>query len=273
MRWSSFFLSYLPFIAIGVGLMSAPALAQDARVPLPAQSPDTPWPTTDWPMGEPVDLSAVLGPIFATDIGEGLGENRAVIVLKHGEIITERYRDGISPKTRHVSWSAAKSLTTTLVGRAVQLGLISSIDDPMPAAFEPGDPRGDISWRHWLQLLDGLDYSENGTGELTTMDTVQMMYGAGTFDQMAYVRDEFPLRHAPGTRWNYSTATFHLVARALQSLLPGTCVDPADNLALCEANPKIMSDWVDAVLLIRSALTGWSNMMRSAQCWAVPAPI
>jgi CubicO group peptidase (beta-lactamase class C family) len=248
MRWSSFFLSCLPLFAIGAGLVSAPALAQDAPVPLPAQSPDTPWPTTDWPMGEPADLSAVLDPIFATDIGEGLGETRAVIVIKHGKIITERYRDGISPKTRHVSWSAAKSLTTTLVGRAVQLGLISSIDDPMPAAFEPGDPRGNISWRHWLQLLDGLDYSENGTGELTTMDTVQMMYGAGTFDQMAYVRAEFPLRYEPGTRWNYSTATFHLVARALQSLLPGTCIDPAAAPTLCEANPKIMSDWVDTVL-------------------------
>lgn len=248
MRWSSCFSFCLSLIAIGAGLGAAPALAQDGLAPLPAQSPDTPWPTADWPMGEPIDLSAILDPVFATEIGDGLGETRAVIVVKHGEIIYERYRDGFTPQTRHVSWSAAKSLTTTLVGRAVQTGLITSIDDPMPAAFAPGDPRGEISWRHWLQLLDGLDYSENGTGELTTMDTVQMMYGAGTFDQMAYVRKEFPISHEPGTRWNYSTATFHLVARAVQSLLPGTCLDPTEDPTLCRADPKVMSDWVDMEL-------------------------
>lgn len=244
MRWSSFLSSCLTFIALGAG----PALAQVSLVPLPAQSPDTPWPTTAWPVGEIVDLSAILDPVFATEIGEGLGETRAVIVVQHGQIIYEHYRDGFTRDTRHVSWSAAKSLTTTLVGRAVQTGLIASIDDPMPAAFAPGDPRGEISWRHWLQLLDGLDYSENGTGELTTMDTVQMMYGAGTFDQMAYVREQFPLRYEPGTRWNYSTATFHLVARAVQSLLPGTCLDPKDDPTLCHTDPNVMSDWVDAVL-------------------------
>ncbi|MGJ8561221.1 MAG: serine hydrolase domain-containing protein [Litorimonas sp.] len=244
MRWSSLICSCLSLAAFSAG----PALAADDLVPLPSQSPETPWPTHDWPMGVAVDLSAVLDPIFATDIGEGLGETRAIIVVKNGEIIFEHYRDGFTPKTRHVSWSVAKSLTTTLVGRAVQTGLIASIDDPMPAAFKDGDPRGEISWRHWIQLLDGLDYSENGTGELTSMDAVQMMYGAGKFDQLAYVRDEFPVGYQAGTRWNYSTATFHLVARAVQSLLPGTCLDLEADPKLCKADPKVMSDWVDEVL-------------------------
>lgn len=244
MRWSSLISLCLSFAAFGV----SPALAADALIPLPAQSPDISWPTQDWPVGDTVDLSALLDPIFATDVGEGLGETRGIIVVKNGQIVFERYRLGFTPETRHVSWSAAKSLTTTLVGRAVQTGLIPSIDDPMPAAFKDGDPRGQISWRHWIQLLDGLDYSENGTGELTTMDAVQMMYGDGKFDQLAYVRDEFPLGHEPGTRWNYSTATFHLVARAVQSLLPGTCLNPQGDPKLCQADPTVMSDWVNAVL-------------------------
>lgn len=244
MRWSSLISLCLSLTVIG----AVRALAAEPLVPLPAQSPETPWPTTDWPVGETVDLSALLDPVFATDVGEGLGETRAVIVVKNGRVIYERYRDGFTPKTRHVSWSAAKSLTTTLVGRAVHLGLIASIDNPMPAAFPDGDPRGEISWRHWIQLLDGLDYSENGTGELTTMDAVQMMYGAGKFDQLAYAREEFPPAHTPGTTWNYSTATFHLVARAVQSLLPGTCLDASADPKLCRADPAVMSAWVDTVL-------------------------
>lgn len=244
MRWSSLISLCLSISVLGV----SPAPASDPLVPLTAQSPDTPWPTQNWPMGESVDLSALLDPVFASKIDTELGETRAIIVVKSGEIIYERYREGFTRQTRHVSWSAAKSLTTTLVGRAVQTGLIESIDDPMPAAFNDGDPRGEISWRHWLQLLDGLDYSENGTGELTTMDAVQMMYGEGQFDQLAHVRREFPLAHTPGTHWNYSTATFHLAARAVQSLIPGTCVDADADPKLCKADPAVMTDWINTVL-------------------------
>lgn len=244
MRGSSLISICLSFIAFSAG----PASAADALIPLPAQSPEISWPTQDWPVGERVNLDTLLDPIFATHIGEGLGETRGIIVVKRGEIVFERYRLGFTPNTRHVSWSVAKSITTTLVGRAVQTGLITSIDDPMPAAFKDGDPRGQISWRHWLQLLDGLEYSELGAGDLASNDAAQMMYGGGKFDQLAYVRKEFPLGHEPGTRWNYSTATFNIVARAVQSLLPATCIDPHADPKLCQADPTVMSDWVKTVL-------------------------
>lgn len=244
MRWSSLISICLSFTAFG----ASPASAAEVLIPLPGQSPDISWPTQDWPVGETAELDTLLDPIFATNIDEGLGETRGIIVVKNGQIVFERYRLGFTPKTRHVSWSVAKSLTTTLVGRAVQTGLIASIDDPMPAAFKDGDPRGQISWRHWLQLLDGLEYSELGAGDLASNDAVQMMYGGGKFDQLAYARKAFPLGHEPGTRWNYSTATFNIVARAVQSLLPATCIDPQADPKLCQTDPTVMSDWVKTVL-------------------------
>ena len=244
MRGSSLFLSLIFTVSLG----GHSAHAQSDLIPLPAQPDGTPWPTETWPVGETIDLSAQLDPIFATDIDEGLGRTRGVIVIKSGEIVHERYREGITAGTRHVSWSVAKSLTTTLVGRAVQTGLIASIDDPMPAAFEDGDPRGDISWRHWLQLLDGLDYTEIDATGLADNDAVLMMYGDGKFDQLAYARENFPIEYEAGTHWNYSTLSFHLVARALQSLLPNTCVEPDANTRTCKANPAIMQQWVNAVL-------------------------
>lgn len=229
------------------GFWTGNALAQD--VPLPAQSPDTPWPTQSWPMSDPVDLSEVLDPVFASRPSDGgLGLTRGIIVIQDGQVIAERYNDGVTSQTRHVSWSVAKSLTTTLVGRAVQTGLIASIDDPMPGAFSDGDPRAKISWRHWMQLLDGLDYRELDTDGMQNNDAVQMLYGPGRHDQIAYARDNFPALHSPGTQWNYSTATFHLVARALQSLLPGTCINASDDPKLCRADPEVMANWVRTVL-------------------------
>ncbi|MGB6317089.1 MAG: hypothetical protein WBG08_00515, partial [Litorimonas sp.] len=172
------------------------AASAQSLVPLPPQSQDTPWPTEAWPTGDPDPAEAEalqtrLAGVLDLGVREGIGETRALILVKDGRIVFEHYRDGIVPETRHVSWSVAKSLTTTLVGRAVQLGLIGSIDAPMPAAFEPGDPRRDISWRDWLQLRDGLDYAEYGVADMAENDVVQMSFGPGRFDQLAHARENF----------------------------------------------------------------------------------
>ena len=226
-----------------LALLASPAAAADL-VPLPAQEPDVPWPTQDWPEGEPVALDTLLDPVFATEVADGLGETRALLVIKNGRLVHERYRSGITADTRHVSWSMAKSITHALVGRAVQLGMIQDIDAPMPGAFSASDPRADITWRQWLTMTDGLDYGEYGVEGLDN-DVVQMMYGPGRFDVVNYARDEFGVEHAPGEVWNYSTAGYHLIARGLQSLIPGICVEPGADPRTCRTDPRVTSDWLD----------------------------
>lgn len=247
MPWSSLICRLLSLLLLGVGLSSASARADETLIPLPAQPENIAWPTDEWLQGPRLNLDPLLDPVFAMQIGEGLGETHAIVVIKKGALIYERYGADIMPATRTMSWSVAKSVTHALVGRAVQTGLIASIDDPMPGAFEEGDPRGDISWRHWLQMLDGLDYAEIGVEGIQNNAT-QMLYGDGRFDVTDYIREQFPLAHEPGTHWTYSTASIHLIARAVQSLLPDTCVTPGENPQLCTADPRVMSDWMDRVL-------------------------
>ena len=100
----------------------------------------------------------------------------------------------------------------------MQLGLIENIDSPMPSPFEESDPRSQITWRQWLTMTDGLDYLEIGATSMAENDVIQMMYGPGRFDVTQYIVDELPLIHAPGTVWNYSTAGYHLLGRALQQI-------------------------------------------------------
>jgi CubicO group peptidase (beta-lactamase class C family) len=228
-------------------------------VPLPAQPAETAWPTQGWPaatLDADAALRAQIDPVFERSKADEMGETKAVVVIKGGELVYERYRDGYTPDTRHISWSMAKSVTATLVGRAVQLGLIDSVDDPMPSGFAADDPRAQTSWRHWLQMLDGLEYGEYGVAELMENDVVQMSFGPGRFDQLAYARENFDLVHEPGTHWNYTTAGFHLIARALQSLLPGTCVEDGADPETCQADPAVMRDWVDTVLFEPLGLDG-----------------
>lgn len=212
------FVAGLTLLAMGM-----PAAAQ-GLVPLPPQPEGLAWPTDGWEQGEmPAETAALVQPLIdkamAGKASDVMGETRAVVIIHHGKLVAEAYRDGFGPDTKQISWSMAKSFTSALVGRAVEQGLVTDLDVPMPTPFGPDDPRSKITWRQWLNMTDGLDYLEIGAPDLMSSDVVQMMYGPGRFDVLDYVAKELPLIHEPGTVWNYSTAGFHLLGRALQDML------------------------------------------------------
>tara|TARA_R110000751_G_scaffold62790_12_gene129981 strand:- start:587 stop:1765 length:1179 start_codon:yes stop_codon:yes gene_type:complete len=212
-------MSLLGFVFIA----ALPAAAQEL-VPLPPQPAELAWPTNGWETGEmDAGVAAIVTPLIDTAIAgeknELMGETRAVVIIHEGKLVAEAYRDGFGPDTKQISWSMAKSVTSALVGRAVALGLIEGIDAAMPTPFDAGDPRAEITWRQWLTMTDGLDYTEIGATSMADNDVIQMMFGKGRFDVLDYVKSDLPLIHEPGTHWNYSTATFHLIGRAVQGLL------------------------------------------------------
>ncbi|HAY06750.1 MAG TPA: serine hydrolase, partial [Hyphomonas sp.] len=57
----------------------------------------------------------------------------SVIVVQGGQIVAERYDRGIENETPVRTWSAAKSLTATLIGAARRQGLV---DIDYPAVIE-----------------------------------------------------------------------------------------------------------------------------------------
>ncbi len=201
------------------------AAFEDAHLyPLQPHPNDVAWPTEGWARGDmPTDTAPRVDDLIAAAMAgektDTMGETRAVVIIHQGRLVAEAYRDGFGPTMKQVSWSMAKSITQALVGRAVHLGLIQDIDAPMPMPFAAADPRAAITWRQWLNMTDGLDYKEiNATG-LADNDVVNMMYGRGKYNVLAYVEEELPLIHEPGTHWNYSTAGYHLVSRALATTL------------------------------------------------------
>ena len=210
-------------------LATFPATAQ-SLTPLPQHPDGLAWPTEGWEEGElSPEVADTLTPIMEDTMQRGLddkmGVTRAVIIIHEGRLVLEAYADGFGPETKQVSWSMAKSITSALVGRAVQLGLIEDIDAPMPSPFAEDDPRSEITWRQWLTMTDGLDYTEIGAADLATNDVVQMMYGPGRFDVTQYIVDELETTYTPGEVWNYSTAGFHLIGRALQDVTGGFGID------------------------------------------------
>ena len=246
-------------------LFASPAVAQPL-VPLPSQPEGLAWPTEGWEEGEmPAETAALVRPLIdramAGERDEVMGVTRAIVIVHRGKVVAEAYREGFGPETKQISWSMAKSITSALVGRAMQQGLIDNLDAPMPSPFDADDPRAAITWRQWMTMTDGLDYLEIGATGLMNNDVVQMMYGRGRFDVLQYIKDELPPAHEPGAVWNYSTVAFHLIGRAVQTSLglTGRCSTAASEVSQARAATPVtrctptdgpMADWMNTALFV-----------------------
>lgn len=215
------------FLAMAV-LAAAGAAHAQTLYPLPPQPAGVAWPTEDWaeaPLPDDVDRAAydlAVTEAFA-GIHPQMGETRAVLVVQGGRIVFERYGEGYGRETRQVSWSMAKSITHALVGAAVMQGRVS-IDAPMGNPnWRAGDRRASIPWREWLQMVDGLDYTESAP-QITNAGNARMLFGEGRRDVARWAAG-LPLVHDPGAHWNYTSAGTILISDALtRAIVP----DPRD---------------------------------------------
>jgi CubicO group peptidase (beta-lactamase class C family) len=145
---------------------------------------------------------------FFTD--PALRETRAIIVLKDGKPIYERYAPGYGPGNRFISWSMAKSLTSTLIGALVADGRLE-LDSPAPVPAWAGkdDPRGAITLRQLLHMEAGLKHIEADPPERA--DTNRALFADKSADIVAHAVSA-PLESQPGTKYQYSTLTTHILA-------------------------------------------------------------
>jgi len=162
-------------------------------------------------------------------------ETRAVLVLKNGKIVAERYGPGYHENTRFVSWSMAKTVTAVMIGMLVADGRLR-LDDgvPIPAWQRPGDPRGEITLRQLLQMRSGLKHLEESDPPYEA-DTVRMLVLDGR-DNMAAYAEAQPLEAEPGSKWEYSSATTVILADLAARVLTQS-QDPAERA-------RVVSDYL-----------------------------
>ena len=156
-------------------------------------------------------LKDAIAPFFDD---EKLSETRAVVIMHGGLIVAERYAPGYTPESKLISWSMAKSVTAALVGFMVADGLLV-LDDPAPVSewANAGDSRNAITLRHLLHMSSGIDHTENpeeGTSIYQT-DATRMLFLDGRENVARYAEGRM-LEAAPGTKFEYSSATSHILA-------------------------------------------------------------
>ena len=88
-----------------------------------------------------------------------------LMVVKDGKVMLERYGLGRKPEDRWISFSVAKSITSTLVGAAIQDGKIKSLDDPVTHYIPElkGSAYDGVSIRQLLTMSSGVKWNEDYT--------------------------------------------------------------------------------------------------------------
>ena len=188
----------------------------------------------------PTPAAAALPAADAFFRDPALGETRAVIVMQNGKRIYERYAPGYGPGNRFISWSMAKSITSTLVGDLVADGKLE-LDTPAPVPawrVKPGDPRAAITLRQLLNMSSGLKHIESDPPELA--DTNRALFADMSGDIVAHAVSA-PLQSKPGTVWQYSTLTTHILADIVTRTIAPAAETPA-------ARRKATRDFINARL-------------------------
>lgn len=184
--------------------------------PKPVVNTDTiPWPYGDktidtLPANVSINkLERALDHVFTEEKNGTPAYTRAVLVCYDGNIIAERYATGFDKKTVMLGWSMSKSLTAAMIGILVKQGKLD-VNAPAPVPEWKGNSKEKISLLNLLQQTSGLDFEEVYT---RPSEVTKMLFNYG--DMAAYTA-KLPLKHEPGTHFNYSSGNSNILSRIIR---------------------------------------------------------
>jgi CubicO group peptidase (beta-lactamase class C family) len=185
-----------------------------AHRPLPAQD------SVDWPMGDrlpassvavdTVKLHAAIADAFAEPDPERPKNTSAVLVVYEGQIIAEQYGAGYNDQSPLMGWSMTKSITNALVGILVKNDKLK-LEAPAGIEEWQGDDRRAITLSQLLQASSGLEWTESYF--IPTSHFHRMFILS---DDKAGYAASLPLRHQPGTHFQYSSGTTNILSRLIR---------------------------------------------------------
>lgn len=173
--------------------------------------------TQPWPHGTSVTpLTASGSDALATFVDAQFTEpdpdkprrTRAIVVVHRGQIVAERYADGLDARSPLPGWSMAKSAVNALVGILVGEGLLSLEDAKLRSEWNGNDdPRRNITVAHLMQMTSGLAFGDPDAGRMN--DVRRMLYLNKSTAAYAAAK---PAVAEPGGLWSYSSGSTSILS-------------------------------------------------------------
>ncbi|MFC1724250.1 serine hydrolase [candidate division KSB1 bacterium] len=132
----------------------------------------------------------------------------SVLIVRNGKLVLEEYFNDYNINKANDIASATKSVTSLLIGIAVEKGFIQSIDQKMMDFFpeydtDSLDPRKiDITIRHLLKMKSGYPFDDHE-------DFNYRFWRTG--NELKFTV-EFPLTSTPGDVYTYSSPSTHILS-------------------------------------------------------------
>lgn len=171
--------------------------------------------TIAWPSGNKItdslynkieELNKVVDAAFAEPNTANPVNTRAVIIIKDGNILAEKYASSFDQQTKLIGWSMTKTITNAIVGVLVKQGKLKT-EEPAPVAEWKEDDRKKITLHNLLQASSGLAWQEIYGGPSTATNMLFRSRDAGAF--AAQSKQE----SAANTKWYYSSGTTNIISR------------------------------------------------------------
>jgi CubicO group peptidase (beta-lactamase class C family) len=144
----------------------------------------------------------------------------SMLIVKNGRLVHEVYSPYCQRNTLHWMASITKTITSTLIGIAIDKGFIESVDaklyELLPQfADDFKDPeKRKIALKHIMTMTSGLDWNERVSYNNPQNSEWQMVESE---DWMSYVVSH-PVKDEPGKIFNYNTGGIHLLSAVIKSV-------------------------------------------------------
>ena len=183
------------------------------------------WPTDDWRMASPesqgMDSSLLLNMLDV--IWQQEIDINTILIVRNGYVVLDAYSYPLGAKYTRNIYSCSKSVTSALVGIAIDKGYIKDVNQPVLDFFPHYTPKNlnadkkAMTLEHLLKMSSGLETKDNWRHGWTGLKEMRW-----STDWIQYVLD-LRVAEAPGTRFEYSNCVTFLISAILQEKTRHEC--------------------------------------------------
>ncbi|MHC8315765.1 serine hydrolase domain-containing protein [Pseudomonas sp. LB3P31] len=141
----------------------------------------------------------------------------ALLVIRDGQVVYERYAAPTTADTPHLTWSISKSLMATVLGVAYGEGLFK-LQDPALKFYPALKQHPDLTLADLLHWASGLDWQEDYEYAPLKSSVVAMLYTRGHSDMAAFTASHVAYAE-PGQAFRYSSGDSNLLSAALKNIV------------------------------------------------------
>ena len=144
----------------------------------------------------------------------------SMLIVKDGKLVHEVYSPYCQRNTLHWMASITKTVTSTLIGIAIDQGYIESVDArlhellPQYAGHFKDPEKKKIALKHIMSMTSGIDWNERVSYNDPSNSEWRMVESEDWMSEIV----SHPMRDEPGTRFNYNTGGIHLLSAVIKSV-------------------------------------------------------